>query len=531
MSNSIDNTESIEYLQNRCKQLEQQNAELMAQLNWLKEQIQLNRHRQYGSSSERTVPGQQELLFNETELEALAPLVEPPIENIEVQPHQRRKKRGSRVVNIEGLPVETIEYRLPEEEKHCACCGGALHEMSTEERQELKIIPAQVKVVKHVRYVYSCRCCEKDAPDADKPLVITAPMPAPVLQKSFVSPSVMAYVMTQKYAYGMPLYRQEQHFLHLGVNLSRQNLANWVLYGANRWLSLLYDRMHHHLLQQKYLYCDETSLQVLHEPGRKAQTNSYMWLYRTGPVGPPIVLFDYQETRAGEHPKKFLSDFRGFLHVDGYSGYHLVENVRLCGCWAHARRKFNEALKALPNQKSSKPVVAQQGLEYCNQLFAIEGDLKEAEVDAKTRYKERLERSKPVLDAFLAWLHTQETKVLPKSSFGQAITYCLNQWEKLEGFLLDGNLEIDNNRSERSLKPFVVGRKNWMFSNTPSGARASAIVYSIIETAKENGLNPFTYLIYLFEQLPNIDTEDEQVLDQLLPWSKESLPNSCLATK
>lgn len=196
----------------------------------------------------------------------------------------------------------------------------------------------------------------------------------------------------------------------------------------------------------------------------------------------------------------------------------------MVGCWAHARRKFDEALKALPDSKRSAAVTAKEGLEFCNRLFAIERELKEA--TPKKRYEIRLVRSQPVLDAFLVWLNKLSLEVLPKSAFGQAIKYCLNQWNKLEAFMQDGRLELDNNRGERSIKPFVIGRKNWMFANTPRGARASAIIYSIIETAKENGLNPSHYLTYLFEKLPNLDIKDLNALDQLLPWS-DSLPISC----
>ncbi|MCL6445157.1 MAG: IS66 family transposase, partial [Alicyclobacillus sp.] len=275
------------------------------------------------------------------------------------------------------------------------------------------------------------------------------------------------------------------------------------------------------LAQRTYLHADETTLQVLHENGRAAETKSYMWLYRSGRDGPPIVLYDYQQTRSAEHPKRFLAGFKGYLHVDGYAGYNDLPDVKLVGCWAHARRKFDEALKALPASERSKPTAAREGLEYCNRLFALERKFKN--VTVQERYEGRLNHSKPVLDAFLAWLEEQNARVLPKSLLGQAVSYCLKQWHKLVAFLEDGQLEMDNNRSERSIKPFVIGRKNWLFSNTPRGARASAVAYSIVETAKENGLKPFAYLEYLFERLPNIDMSDRQALVELLPWS-ESLP-------
>ena len=242
----------------------------------------------------------------------------------------------------------------------------------------------------------------------------------------------------------------------LGVKISRQTLANWMIHGADRWLRPLYERMHEHLLKQDILYADETTLQVLREPGRSAESTSYLWLYRTGRAGPAIVIYDYQTTRASKHPRQFLSGFKGYLHVDGYAGYNGLPNITLVGCWAHARRKFDEALKALPTQQRNAAVAAKDGLEFCNQLFAIEREINEA--TAEERYKIRLERSRPVMEAFSAWLKQQSPKVLPKSAFGQAIKYCRNQWSKLEAFLRDGRLELDNNRSERSIKPFVIGR-------------------------------------------------------------------------
>ncbi|MGI6284869.1 IS66 family transposase [Neomoorella humiferrea] len=517
---------TIEELQSRCLQLEeqcrwleQQNAELTAKLNWFMEQFRLSKKRQFGISSERTEPlPEQLLLFNEAEVEARPEVGEPDLETIT---YQRHKTRTRREMNMEDLPVEVVEHRLSEEEQVCPACGGPLHEMSTEIRQELKIIPAQVKVVKHVRYVYSCRRCERE--EISTP-VVTAPMPVPVLPGSPVSPSLLAYIMTQKYGAGLPLYRQEQQFKGLGIDLSRQTMANWVLHGANTWLTHIYDRLHEHLLKRDILHADETTLQVLQEPGREATTKSYLWLYRTGRDGPSIVLYDYQTTRAGKHPCRFLKGFKGYLHVDGYDGYNGLTNVTLVGCWAHARRKFDEALKALPEDKRNKPVAAREGLEYCNRLFAIEHELKDK--TPEERHHLRQVRSKPVLDEFLTWLKKQKAQVLPKSAFGRAVYYCLDQWDKLVAFLQDGRLELDNNRSERSIKPFVIGRKNWLFANTPRGAKASAITYSIIETAKENGLNPFHYLIYLFEKLPNLDLQDKDALDELLPWS-ETLPPVC----
>lgn len=276
--------------------------------------------------------------------------------------------------------------------------------------------------------------------------------------------------------------------------------------------------MREHLLQKEILHADETTLQVLKEPRRNADSNSYMWLYRTGRDEPPIILYDYQTTRAGKHPTKFLKNFKGYLHVDGYGGYNLVPEVKLVGCWAHARRYFVEALKAVPPKNDDIPTATEEGIAFCNKLFEIERELHDA--TPEERYECRLKKSLPVLNDFKDWLQPQSRRAAPKTPLGKAVHYCRNQWEKLSAFLLDGRLEIDNNRGERSIKPFVIGRKNWLFSNTPKGAASSAAIYSIVETAKGNGLNPFDYLKYLFDRLPNVDISDNKVLDEFMPWSK-----------
>ena len=511
-------SQTLESLQEQNAKLQMQVDELAAKLKWYEEQFRLGQQKKFGASSERTNPDQLQL-FNEAELEANPAQPEPTVETIT---YERKKERRQREDLTEHLPVETIEYHLPEAEQVCPCCGGSLHAMSTEVRQELKIVPAEVKVVRHVRHVYACRRCEREGTQTP---VITAAMPNPAAPGSLASPSILAHIMTEKYVDAMPLHRQEQQFARLGVPLSRQTLANWTISAADRWLQPLYDRMHTHLLVQPVLHADETPLQVLREPGRAAQTPSYLWLYRTGRIGPPIVLYEYKPTRGGEHPRAFLAGFGGYLHVDGFPGYHKVAGVTLVGCWAHARRKFDEALKALPDGKQKAAVTAGEGLAFCNRLFAIERDIRDA--TAEERLRVRREQSRPVVDAFSAWLRAQRPRVLPKSTLGQAIAYCQNQWDKLEVFLQDGRLELDNNRSERSVKPFVIGRKNWLFANTPRGARASATIYSVIETARENGLNPTAYLTWLFEELPQLDDlKDSAALDRFLPWS-QSLPPGC----
>ena len=496
------NKHPIEYYIARTEELE-------AKVQWYEEQFRLLQKQKYGASSEKTNENQMSLpLFNESEETADSNVEEPALDTIT---YKRKKNRRTREELMENLPVETVEYEVSPEEQVCSCCGHETHKMSKEVRKELQVIPAQVKIVEHVRNVYACRHCEREG---IKTPIVTATMPSPVFPKSYASPSVVAYIMNQKYAEGLPLYRQESQLKYLGAKLSRQTLSNWMIAGADRWLSKVYDRMREHLLGEEILHADETTLQVLKEPGRAAESKSYMWLYRNGRDRPPNILFEYQRTRASKHPKKFLADFTGYLHVDGYGGYDSIPNITLSGCWSHARRYFDEALKALPKGADQSRLTATEGLEYCNQLFAIEREC--VNKSPEERFEIRLKRSQPVLDGFSAWLKTQTPKVLPKSALGKAIKYCRKQWHKLIIFLEDGRLEIDNNRSERSIKPFVIGRKNFLFSNTPKGAQSSAIIYSIVETAKENKLIPFEYLKYLFEQLPNVDTTNKETIDQLV---------------
>ena len=513
--NTDDN--SNQSLEDTCKMQAQQIEELTAKLNWYEEQFKLSQQKRFGASSEKTNPDQLSV-FNEAEKESRLEKDEPTIEEIT---YKRKRKKGLNKKSFEDLPVEVIEYRLEEEDKVCPACNDPLHEMSKEIRKELKVIPAQVKIVEHIRYVYACRACEKD--NISTP-IITAKMPNPVLPGSFVSPSLLAYIMNRKYSEAIPLYRQEQQFNNFGIDLSRQNLANWVIHGSNNWLQYIYDRLHENLLKETLLHADETTMQVLDEEGKKPTSNSYMWLYASGRDSKQIFLYEYQASRASKHPKEFLKRFEGYLQTDGYPGYNEVSDVIQVGCFAHARRGFTDALKALPKDSTITKTNAQEGADFCNKLFKIEKVL--TDLSPEERYNKRLEQSKPVLEAFLYWLESKEKQVLPKSALGKAIKYCLNQWPKLSAFMLDGRIEISNNRAERAIKPFVIGRKNFLFSKSPKGARASAIVYSMIETAKANGLNPYYYLNYLFEKLPNIDCENIDELDQLLPWS-DSIPDDC----
>lgn len=511
--------EYIQQLEEKCKAQEEKIASLEHKMDWLMEQIRLSQHKQFGPSSEKTTfEDQMSLVFNESEGFQRDALAEPIIEEVT---YKRKKSVGHKEEILKDLPTETIIYEIPEAEETCPDCGEVRHVMGKEVRKELKVIPAQISVVEHVQLIYSCRGCEHDSESVS---IVKSKLPHPVIKGSIASPSIVAHIMTQKFVQGTPIYRQEQDYNRNGIELSRQTMSNWVNRCALDWLEPLFEVLKEELLGRDVLCADETTLQVLREPGKKATSKSYMWLYRTGndEEDRPIVLYEYQPNRSLQHPLKFLRGFKGYLHTDGYEVYHkLPSNIIVCGCLAHARRKFEEALKAIPKEQhiGSQALI---GKNYCDKLFRIESELKD--LSAAERHDKRHELAKPVWEAYLSWLKT--VGALPKSALGQAIKYSLNQWSYLQNYLLDGRCEISNNRAERSIKPFVIGRKNFLFANTPRGAKASAITYSIIETAKENKLNPFEYLKYLFEQLPNIDFKQEpKLLKKYLPWAE--LPNEC----
>lgn len=489
-------------------------AELEALVKYYEAQLRLAKHRQFGASTEKGEVPEQLGLFDEAESTADPKQPEPELEEIT---YKRKKRVGKREDDLSSLPVEIVEYDLPESEQICPDCGEALHTMGHDIRRELKIIPAQVKVVERKRAVYSCRNCENHS---DHVPIVKAPMPEPVIKGSLASPSAVAHIMTQKYVMCTPLYRQEQSWLRDGVWLSRQTMANWVIRCSEDWLLPLYEKMKTQLLTHEVLHADETVCQVLREPGKKANTNSYMWHYRTsGEANHQIILYEYQPTRSSAHPKRFLAGWKGYLHADGYKGYHdLPADITVIGCWVHMRRKFDEALKAIPVE-SRPQSLAPEAIKRLGVLFHLETLWKDMMPDERQAL--RLKESKPLAEAFFVWLDS--LYVLPKTPMGQAITYALGQRRWLMNFFLDGRCELSNNRAENSIRPFVMGRKNWLFCNTQKGAKASSVVYSIIETAKANGLKPFEYLRFLFEAVPNTTTDS---LELLLPWG-DAVPDDC----
>lgn len=506
-----------EKLDNEIARLQHELEIANAKLKWYEEQFKLNAVKKYGKSSD-SISEEQISFFNEAEITKRVEVEEPTIEKIS---YERSKRRGTNKASFEDLPVERIEYEIPEEERICEVCNSKLHEMSIEVRRELKVIPAKVCIVEHIRKVYSCRKCEKTS---DKTPIITAPMPEPVISGSFASPSLIAYLMYQKYSAALPLDRQENIFKDFGIEISKQSMSNWIIKASELWLEPLFERLKEELLKETFIQADESPLRVLTKDGNPTDSKSYMWLYKSGNYGRKIALYEYQPSRSGKHPKNFLKGFSGLLQTDDYAGYNSVENITRVGCFAHARRYYTDALKILPKEAEIESTNAHKAILYFKEMFHLESKWKD--LTPNERYEVRNIELKPILEDYLSWLHEIEPKVVKKSKLGQAINYSLSNWELLSNVLLDGQCELSNNGAERAIKPFVIGRKNYLFCKSPHGAKASATIYSIVETAKMNNLNPFYYLKYLFEQLPNIRLDKPEALDHILPWS-ETLPTEC----
>jgi transposase len=484
----------------RIEKLERVNQKLSNKLQQLLEQFNLAQYKKFSPSSESyqgdgEVLNEAEQLVDEATEQAQEP--EPQSE----APEKSAKPRRPRIAA--ELPRVDVIHDIAD--KTCACCGHELHRMGEEVSEQIEFIPAQIRVIKHIRPKYSCRTCETQGTEV---AIHIAEVPLSIMPKSMATPSLLAQIISSKMHYGLPLYRQEKMFAQAGIELSRQTMSRWLITCADK-LDPLLALMKTKLLQQPALWADETTVNVLDVE----KSTCYMWVYGCGveaSTGPKLVLFDYQDGRSGQHPINFLAGYSGYLQVDGYAGYEKTD-ATLVGCWAHARRKFVEAQQAQGKGKTGK---ADWALNLIQKLYALESKLKTK--DADTKYQQRQQLAAPLLQQLWEWLEKSKDTIPQESLLGKAINYTLNQWPKLIKYLDDGQLNIDNNRAERAVKPFVIGRKAWLFANTTSGAKASAALYSIVETAKINGLEPYDYLTILFKELPFADTTDK--LAKLLPF-------------
>lgn len=387
-----------------------------------------------------------------------------------------------------------------------------LNAIGYDDHKQLEIIPADIKVIRHRRVKYACPCCEQH--------LVTAPKPALPIEKGIAGPSLLAYIVIQKFCDALPLYRQSQIFERFGITLDRSNLANWMI-KCGELIQPLINLLNDYLEQQPVVHMDETTLQVLKEIGRTPQSKSYMWVMASS-CSQPVILYRYYATRAQSVPLELLNENYQAIMTDGYEAYQKAcdaYQITRLGCMQHARHRFVEVKKLI---KTSKTGRADQALAYIQKLYRIEDKIKEEPPDK--RYQIRLEQAKPIIDKMKVWLTKNLPHVPPTSVLGKAMHYLHRQWDRLVRYLDDGHYPIDNNYAENKIRPFTVGRKNWMFANSQSGAKASANLYSLVQTAKANGVNLFDYLTCVFKELPNAKSVED--VEQLLPWNyKASLQN------
>jgi len=482
----------------------------------------------FGSSSEKTsaIDNQLSLLIPLTD-DALAQELLKHQKEVSVPKHKRTaRKPGVRAERLKDLPMEVVECEIDENEK-CFVCDSKLVKIGKKVvRSEVVYIPASIKVLQYVQVVYKCVDCGEVGSDNDKNVIVKATVPRSLLAHSIASPSVVAQVMYQKYVMGMPLNRIEKDWSRLDFILSKTTMANWVIRCSEEWLKPIYDRIHEQLLKSHVLHCDETTIQCNKEKGKKASSKSYMWVLCSGVSEEhQATLFYYSRSRGSEHAKYLLNGYGNYLVTDAYSGYDPITMPKRALCWAHVRRYYKESIPLDHNGKEFSGSKGAEGREFCNQLFKIEREI--ASLSTEEKLIKRQELSKPVLEVFWLWVEKTSQLTTTNEKLTKALNYSKNQKKYLETFLEDADIPISNNACENKIRPFATGRRAWLFADSPKGATASAIVYSIVESAKSNNLQPYEYLKYLFESIPQMDFYNKpDLLDKCLPWSS-LLPDRC----
>jgi len=488
------------------------------------EKLAILQERMFGRKTEVVTEypeAQLSMVFNDAEAyKEVKPDVKEPTEE-EVITYARRKRVGKRDEDLKDLPTEVIEHNLTEEELNAAFKGEIYTRLPDEIYRKLRFTPAQYVVEEHHIATYKCQKTNE---------FVRADRPADVIRNSIATPSLVASIMNGKYTQGLPLYRMEQELERSDIHISRQNMAHWIIKCSEMYLSIVYDKMHKIMCEQKVLQADETPC-LVSKDGRDAGTKSYMWVYRTSERAqiPPIILYDYEKTRSAQRPKDFLKDFNGTLMCDGFDAYPALErqkeDFQIANCYAHARRPFANAIKALKMSGHERGATANKALSLIQKIYRAEEKLNDLSPE------ERLERRRvevaPHVEAYFAWVKMTIPQIAPQSAIGRGLAYSLSREKYLKRFLENGEIPIDNSASERSIRPFTIGRKNWIMIDTIYGADASAVVYSLVETAKANNLNIYSYLEYLLTEIPKHDWEhDDSYIEDLLPWS-DKLPVSC----
>ncbi len=478
----------------------------------LEEIVKLFQRKVFGKSSEKS-PGQAEL-FDEAELDSIdseALTAGVTEDNEPSQDKPTAKAKSGRKPLPKSLERIIKEYDLPEADKLCDCGCQKIH-IGDEVSEQLDIIPAIIQVIQHRRKKYACKTCEGK--------IKVAGLPDQPIPKSNASPGLLAHIAVAKYQDSLPLKRMEIIFARIGIHLPRNTQANWMI-KCRELLMPLYNLLNDQLLSSGYIHMDETPVQVLKEPDKSPDSKSYMWVRKTGDPNRPIILFDYASSRRSDVATSLLPDYQGYLQTDDYPGYNRVakeKGITQLGCFAHARRKFVEAQKVSPSKKG-KVSKADMAVELIKRLYQIEKEIKGKEPAEK--FKIRQEKSKPQLEKIKTWLDKSLQNTLPKGKTGNALAYMYKNWSKLTLYINDGRLNIDNNSVENAIRPFAIGRKNWMFSDSQEGANASAMLYSIIETAKANDVEPYIYLKTVFTKLPQAKSLED--IEKLLPWRVDLL--------
>lgn len=507
--------------------MQDQISQLNANMERLIEQIADANSKRYGRSSEKleTISGQLELelIFNEAEALTETLYVVEPVEEDVIQP-RHRKSKGKREADLKDLPVEVISHTLSEERLQDVFGTDGWKQLPDEIYKRVRVQPAVYTVEEHHVAVYAGK---------DNQTIIKVDRPKDLLRNSLLTPSLAASIMNAKYVNGLPLYRISQEFLRNDIHISRQVMANWMIQCADRYLGILYDRLHKEMYRFHVLQADETPVMVTKD-GRPANSKSYMWIYRTGKsyTDTPVILYEYQRTRKSDHPEEFLKDFKGIMVCDGYSAYRKLDrknpDIIFAGCWSHARRRFTEALKALPKtaQKNAKETVDYEAVSRIAAIYHLDNQMEGQ--PAKVRKMYRQANIRPLVEAFFAWAKEIQSKnQLSRGKTLDGINYCINQEASLKAFLEDGDIPMDNNATESALRSFCLHKHTWKLIDSLDGANASAIIYSITETAKANNLNPFRYLEYVLTVLKDHqDDRDYGFIDDILPWS-EKLPEIC----
>jgi transposase len=479
-------------------------ANMAKQIQFLEEQNAAYRLRQFANKSEKFNNPNQASLFDEAELPKYPEKILAAEEEITIASYTRKKTPGRKPLPAELIRVPRV-YDLTDAEKICAC-GCELTHIKDEKSEQLEIIPAKIYVIEHIQKKYACKKCEET--------IITAPKPIAPIPRSIAASGLLSHVLVSKFQDHLPLFRQEQILRRIGVDIPRATLSLWVIKCAELiipFMKLFHDR----IINFDVSFSDETTVQVIKEPNKGVANKKYVWLFAGGPPEQFVFYYQYHPSRAHHVVEEFFTDYSGYLHCDGYPGYDALASknrtIKLVGCLYHARRKFVEVAKLAPNKEG----VATYVIKLIAELAHIEELIKDLSPDNK--YQNRLDKSKPILDKLHLYLQENQPKIPPKSLLGQAVSYTLNQWPKIITYLNDGRLEISNNRSERAIKPFVIGRKGWLFAYSVAGANAAATIYSVIETCKYHQIEPYEYLRYVLQALPQCKTIEDY--EALLPYN------------